>query len=298
MIESMLDIIKQTTLIIAIFVFVEYLSLNKMFSGSFSLVNKLKKNKFFYKLEVSIKDYLSKLKKQYKISIKIKVIVILSITLFLIGYTTCFFIFKLHITALVLSIPIIFIPASILKAIVEREDLKIEKNLLNLIIQLKNETKHNNNIVQAINNIKTMKPLSIYIEQFNASINSGQSIYRSFENLRNSFKQNRVKQLIKCLEVCNLNGGSYFNLLSKYQELIIKIQGEKEKREQDTFYAKMILYAMIGIDVFFLLQYVIFNRKYFEVITSTNIGIVILNINFLTIWLMVYIAKYVKKLDY
>ena len=226
-------------------------------------------------------------------------IILLCILLFVISYLILIKIIKLKIATILLSITISFIPIFLLIVLSDIYEEKLEKNLISYIIQLKNQVKTYNDIILAFKNTAKYsgKPLETYINIFVFEVNNGINISTAFENLRNKVNIDRFKQLIANLESCYINGGSFYDLLSKTENIFLKIQKERIERNEQTMSARIVLVILIFMSLFVYFNFINSNIENYTIMVNDIIGRIIIYWSFMSIWLMVFLIIYVKKID-
>lgn len=226
-------------------------------------------------------------------------IIFISIIILINSFIILIPILKLKVLTLIFCIPISLLPVFILNILKDINEEKIERNLINYIIQLKNQAKINNDIILCFKNTVnyTQKPLSLYIEQFLIEIQQGINVSIAFKNLKNKVDFERYKQLINNLENCYFNGGNLYNLLDKTQNVFIKIQNERNKRNEETMSSRIVLIILMIISIFIYFKFINSNPDNFNIMINDVLGQVILYSNFISIWIMMFLIIYVKRFD-
>lgn len=226
-------------------------------------------------------------------------IIIFCFIIFVISYLIFYPILKLKSLAITLCIPIAFIPIFLLIIYSEINEEKIEKNLISYIIQLKNQVKINNDIIFAFKNTSkyAMKPLNTYINIFLFEISNGVNITVAFENLKNKVNIERFKQLITNLESCYMNGGDFYNLLDKTQNIFLKVQEERNNRNNQTMSSRIVLIILIAMSIFVYFNFINSNQENYNIMINDFIGSIILHWNFVSIWIMMFLITLIKKID-
>ena len=174
----------------------------------------------------------------------------------------------------------------------------IEKIFLNVLLQLKNYTKINNDIIYAMQQIETIEPLQSYINIFLIEINSGIKFEKAISNLKEKIKIQTYKDFLSNLEYCYLYGGSFTVLIDKSYKLISEIQNEKNIRNQETKSARMVLFILIFLNIFVYITNIKNNHDNYIIMQKSIVGNIILYWNFISMWLLILLASKVKKLDY
>lgn len=228
-----------------------------------------------------------------------------SFTLFFIGigcvilcYQVAFTIFKIPFLSMIISFPTILFPVVILSFIAEMKNKKIEKVMLNFLLQLKNYTRINNDIIYALKEVKTIEPLQSHIKKFLLEINSGVKFEKAMENFKEKIPFQKFKMVFTNMQYCYLYGGNFSELMAKNYRYIAAIQKEKTNREQETKNARIVLVILILLDIFIYFYFIKNNYENYRIMTKSFFGNVILYWNFISIWFLVILMQKVKKLDY
>ena len=200
--------------------------------------------------------------------------------------------------SLIIAIPTFLIPIITLSIIAESKSKKIEKVILNFLLQLKSYTKINNDIIYAFKQVKTIEPLQGYIRKFLVEINSGIKFEKAIENLKEKITFEKFNMFLTNMQYCYINGGNFSELISKNYKIISDIQAEKNKREQETMGARMVLIALILMDLFVYFTFIKNDYENYLIMTKSFIGNLILYWNFISIWVLFVLIYKVKKLDY
>ncbi len=100
-------------------------------------------------------------------------VVIICILFFGIGLFVTYPFFQSRGLTIISSVPIAFLPIYLLEMKAEMNRVKIEKAVINFLLQLKNYTNINNDIIYAMKQVKTVEPLQGYINHFLIQNNSG-----------------------------------------------------------------------------------------------------------------------------
>lgn len=225
-------------------------------------------------------------------------IIMMSIGCFSIFFAILYSFLKIILLSFIISLPSLFIPITIINVIANYKTEKIEKVFLNFLMQLKNYTKINNDIIYAINEVQTIEPLSSYIKTFLIEINSGIKFEVAIENLKEKIDIEIFKSFLSNVEYCYLHGGSFTKLIDKSYKMIDEIQKEKIKREQETKSARLVLFVLIFLNLFVYITNIKNNYENYIIMQKTVIGNLILYWNFISMWLLILLANKVKKLDY
>ena len=225
-------------------------------------------------------------------------IIVISFITFVICYSIIFSSFKIVSLSFIISIPAILIPILVLSFMAENKSKKIEKVILNVLLQLKNYTQLNNDIVYAFKQVKTIEPLQSYVKKFLVEINSGIKFEKAIENLKEKITFEKFKAVLSNMQYCYLNGGNFTELMDKSYRMIANIQNEKNSREQETMGARIVLVILIILDLFVYFTFIKNNYENYLIMTKSLIGNLILYWNFISIWILFVLIYKVKKLDY
>lgn len=225
-------------------------------------------------------------------------IIFLSFLCFVLSYIIAFNFFNIIMLSLIISLPTFFIPLVIIDFIGNYKLEKIEKIFLNFLMQLKNYTKINNDIVYAMSEVKTIEPLQSYIKTFLIEINSGIKFEKAIENLKEKIDVEVFKSFLSNIEHCYLYGGSFTKLIDKSYKIIGDIQKEKNMRIQETKSARFVLYILIILNLFIYITNIKNNNENYMIMQKTVLGNLILYWNFISAWILLLLANKVKKLDY
>lgn len=268
-----------------------------------NLIKKLEKNKkvkistkfnLFHKINILIE------KAGFKIGILLNplTIIFMSCITFIICYLLVFNSFRIIFLSFIISLPSIFIPILILSLISENKSKRIEKVMLNFLLQLKNYTQLNNDIIYAFKQVRTIEPLQSYVKKFLVEINSGIRFEKAIESLKEKITFEKFKAILTNMQYCYLNGGNFTELMDKSYKMIANIQNEKSLREQETIGARIVLVILIILDLFVYFTFIKNNHENYLIMTKNFIGNLILYWNFISIWVLFVLIYKVKKLDY
>jgi len=260
------------------------------------------KKKARLKEKLSINDKINLLieKSGIKRSILINpiVIIILCIACFLICYNIVFDVFKILFLSIIIALPTLLIPIVILNMIAENNSNKIEKIMLDFLLQLKSYTKISNDIIYAFKQIKVISPLQNYIDKFLIEINSGIKFEKAIEELKSKIDIKVLQEVFSNMQYCYLYGGDFSTLLDKSYDYINKIQKEKKKRNEETKSARLVLGILILLDLFIYFSFIKDNADNYRIMTTSIFGTIILYWNFISIWILFVLMNKVKKLNY
>ncbi len=225
-------------------------------------------------------------------------IIIASLLSVMVSYILCLRFFKVMTTSFLISAPMLFFPFFVLQILEEYRASKVEKAANNFLLQLKNYTQINNDIVYALGEVKTIEPLQGYIHTFLLELNRGIRFEVAMEHFKEKLHSETLKMFLSNVQYCYLYGGSFSKLITKSYFLFNQLQQEKEKRMNETKSARLVLYILVILD---MMVYVVTIRNHAAnegLMQKTMIGKAILNWNFISMWLLIMLANKVKKLDY
>lgn len=207
-------------------------------------------------------------------------------------------IFEIPSLSFIIALPSFGIPFFILMILAGIKEKKIEKLLLNFLLQLKNYTKINNDIIYAFEEVKVLDPLQTYINKFLIEVKSGIKFEIALENLKEKIHIKSFKTLLSHIQHCYLYGGNFSELIDKNYSSIAEMQKEKANRMQETRGARMVLIILVILDLFVYFTYISSNYENYKIMKNSVIGNVILYWNFISMWLLILLSYNVKKLDY
>lgn len=202
--------------------------------------------------------------------------------------------------AAITSLPGFFMPIFLLEIMIQQREKEIEKILGDYLLQLKNSTRIHNDIIEAFRNVqdKCMEPLKTFTIQFVAEISSGISVEEALANFRDKIDMKKFKLFLTNVQYCYIYGGDFTELLDKTQRLIADIQKEKRIRIRETRSARMVIFLLILIDIYLYFNFIVTQPDYLSIMKNTFYGQLILNANFLSVWILLWLSHSVKKLDY
>jgi len=216
----------------------------------------------------------------------------------ILGYFIAFNIFKIVFLSIIISLPAALLPIFVLNLMAEHKSNKLEKLLLDFILQLKNYTKINNDIVYALKQVKTLEPMQGFVDSFLVEVNSGVKFEKAIENIKEKVAFEKLKQVFSNIEYCYIYGGDFSILMDKSYNMISSVQREKSKRMQGTKSARIVMGILIVLDLFIYFSFIKNNPSNLSLMTKRFVGTLILYWNFISIWLLIWLMNRVKKLEY
>lgn len=228
------------------------------------------------------------------------IIFFMGIIAFIIIFLITKLFFKLESIRYILSIPFLFTGFVVLKLLVEKKQEKLENGLSDFFIQLKSALNVNSDIVEGLRRIQNnvLEPFSEYIKQLLNEINAGKLPEIALENFARKVDIEKFTFYINNLRFCHIYGGDITLLTEKTQEVIKEAIKQKKKRDKETKSACTVLYILIIIDFYMYFMFINSNEYYLNLVNETFIGQMIVNINFICIWVMIWLSRVIKKLDY
>lgn len=225
-------------------------------------------------------------------------IIVMGIVCAMLAYVMAFNFFKMITLAFIVAVPCVFIPILIVEGIGNYKSNKVEKTFLNFLIQLKNYARINNDVASAFKQVQTVEPLQSYINKFNLEISSGIKLDVAMEHLKEKISVEKFKEFFSNVQYCYIYGGDFSALIEKNCKIISELQVEKEKRKQETQGARAVLYILIFLNLFVYITYIKNNYENYLIMQRSFVGVGILYWNFISMWLLIFLAERVKKLDY
>ena len=225
-------------------------------------------------------------------------LIFVCIICFILTYMLVFKVFKIALLSFIIAVPSLIFPIIFLNIMAEFNEQKIEKVMLDFLLQLKNYTKINNDIVYAMQEVKTIEPLQSHVKKFLVELGSGIKFEKAMENLKEKIKCESFGVLLVNLEHCYLQGGNFSDLIDKNYKLISDLQKEKNNRRQETQSARIVLFVLIFLDLFIYFSFIKNDYDNYLIMQRSVLGNLILYWNFISMWLLVLLANRVKRLDY
>lgn len=254
----------------------------------------LQKYNLGYKLNVLIEKAAIK----RNIFVNPVMIILYGVGISILVYIIAFEFFKIVSLAIIVSLPVALLPVVILEGVANYKSEKLEKTFLNFLIQLKNYAQISNDIASALKQVKTIEPLQSYLDKFNVEINSGINFETAIEHLKEKISIKRFKEFFSNVQYCYIYGGKLTALIDKNYKIIADLQSEKERRKQETQSARLVLYILIFLNMFVYVTYIKNNYENYMIMQRSFLGMAILYWNFISMWLLIFLAESVKKLDY
>ncbi len=275
------------------------------------------KNEYYYKEFLKKYEKSKKIKMAERINIRYKInllidkagicqnifvnpisLMIYGIITFIFIYLIAFAIFRIIGISLIIALPGVFMPFVVLNIICSYKSERLEKIFLNFLLQLKNHTKINNDVVNALKSVQTIEPLQSYLNKFNLEINSGIKFEAAIEHLKEKITITKFKEFFSNMQYCYLYGGDFSCLIEKSYKIINELQNEKNKRRQETQGARIVLIILLLLNIFVYINFVKNNVDNYMIMKNSVVGMCILYWNFISMWILLFLSDKVKKLDY
>ena len=272
----------------------------KYYKDLVNYYNKSKKVKLNQKINIIHKMNLLIDKSGLKRSLLINpiTIIMMSLICFAVSYYLVYKVFGIIALSILISLPAILIPIVLLELIKDRNLKKIEKVMLDFLLQLKNYTQINNDIIYAFKQLKTINPLQEYINTFLIELNSGIKFENAIENIKEKVEYSSLKTIFSNIQYCYIYGGDFSGLMDKSYKMVSKVQKEKSTRVQETKNARVVLGILIVLDLFIYFSFIKNNYENYMIMSKRLFGTMILYWNFISIWIFLFLMNRVKKLDY
>lgn len=258
-------------------------------------VNKIFSPKQLGSIEISFK----KLKIPYNtisVSMLLGIGMICSIFCFIISRK----LFSLVSVSLIVSLPMFFSPMWIINFIADKEQNKLERELNDFFIQLKSSLNINSDIIDALRRIQNtvLEPFKSYIKQLLNEINTGKLPENALSSFAQKVNIKKFSMYINNVRYCHIYGGDISELTQKTQKVISDSIKQKRKREKETRSICTVLYMLILIDLYMYFSFVNGNLEYLNIMTNSFLGKCILNVNFISLWGVIWLSRVVRKMDY
>ena len=266
------------------------ISLNKK-----GLIGKIFSNKQLNDIEVSFR----------KLSIPYNTVSIIALIgvggfISIMMFFICKFLFPLDSICLIISFPLILSPFWVIKYISNKEQDKLESGLNDFFIQLKSALKINPDIIEALRRTQniSLEPFSSYTKQLLREINAGKLPEKALESFAHKINIKKFTFYINNVMHCHTYGGDIITLTEKTQDTLHEAIKQKKKRIKETKSICFVLYMLIAIDIYMYFSFIEGNQYYLDVMLNSFLGRSILNINFISIWGIVWLSRIVRKFDY
>lgn len=275
-----------------VFITIEWKKLD--YINVFELLKQSKLSRYISeKINILYDKKIINLDKKYMGTLKI---ISISIILFVTSVLILYLYVKVLSTAILLSIPVLILPVIISNLAIEINKQKINKQIPFYAINIKNQMKDENNIVQAIKKAKVEEPLAKHINEFTANVFNGMNVINAFNILKKRVEVKEFTELINSFEACYKNGGDFVEIIEKYILLKTKERLIKEETKEKVFSSVITLIIMNVLNIIVIITFVFENVEYADSVRNTVVGHSILNLNVITYMITgIIIAKMYKE---
>jgi Flp pilus assembly protein TadB len=255
--------------------------------------SKIFKNKVFRQMKLNC----------YKLGIDFRgieiVIFIFGVIVSIILFGILKLIFKINSVAVILAIPFVFSGFLVVQYLADKKQDKLEEVMNDFFIQFRGEIKVNNDIISAFRKIQNtcLPPFNEYIGKMMVEIKAGEIPEESLKRFADKVDINKFHLYINNLKYCNTYGGNVEALTIETQKMIDELLKQKKKRKKETNSICTALYMLIAIDLLIYFSFIINNPMYLKLMTNSGLGNSIININFISIWIVALLSYFVKRLD-
>jgi len=227
-------------------------------------------------------------------------VLVCGILVSIITFIVCTRIFPISSISLIVSIPMIFLPIWIINFIANLEQKKLESELNDFFIQLKSSLSVNSDIIDALRRIQNcvLDPFSSYTKQLLNEINTGKLPDKALEGFAQKINIKKFSMYINNVRYCHIYGGDISYLTEKTQKTISEAIKQKRKREKETNSICIVLYMLIAIDLYMYFSFIAKTPEYLNIMIKSFVGQIILNLNFLSLWGVIWLSTLVKKMEY
>ena len=221
-------------------------------------------------------------------------VAIISIILFVLSVILINWYIGVLSTSIILSIPILVSSIIVSKILIRKNKKKISSSLPMYAINLKNYITEENNIISAIMKASVEPPLDFFINKFKQYVSKGINVVQALEMLDKDVGVKRFSDLIVGIKMCYLNGGDFTAVLEKYIAIITKETATAEETEEKAFSSIMTLIIMCILNVIVVI-FILNNKEYANIIKTTFVGKLILNMNAISYMLIAYLVSKIYK---
>lgn len=239
----------------------------------------------------------------YKLGINFQgieiLILIFGIVLSIIVFGIFKVVFKINSVALILACPFAFSGVLIIQYLADKKQEKLEEVMNDFFIQFRGEIKVNSDIMSAFKKIQNtcLPPFNEYINKMMIEIKAGEIPEEALNRFADKVDINKFHLYINNLKYCNTYGGNVEVLTIETQKMIEELLKQKKKRKKETNSICTALYMLVGLDLLIYFCFILNNISYLKLMTNSGVGNAIININFISIWIVMLLSYFVKKLD-
>lgn len=164
---------------------------------------------------------------------------------------------------------------------------QIEKDLIDAITIMNNAFKAGRSIIQAIDMVSSelKGPISKEFKKISMEINLGLDIEVAFKRFSDRIKLEEAIYLTSSLSILNKTGGNIIKVFDSIEKTLFSKRKLREEMNSLTSSSKMITYVLIVIPIVFAIFLNIINKGFFDVLFTTEIGIILL-----LLMIIIYVA--------
>lgn len=203
-------------------------------------------------------------------------------------------------SSLVISGFAVLVIKLILKIIANYNASKTDDQLLSYIDILENFCSVEDNIVFAIERAIpfTKEPLQSFSEAFIYEVKHGIPLITALENFKSKIENKKFKNLLKNIQLCAKNSGSYIKTLRKSKKIIQKYTEERGRRKKDVRDARKSILSMIFISLVIIYGLIGINPNLPDMLKSDLTGQLIVTFNIFIYLFGVYKSITLEKFEY
>lgn len=208
-------------------------------------------------------------------------------------------IFKIKTVAVILAVPFVFSGFIVIQCFADKKQEQLEEGMNDFFIQFSGEVKVSNDIIGAFKKIQNtcLSPFNEYITKMMFEISAGEIPENSLKKFADKVDINKFSLFINNLKYCNTYGGNVEKLTLETKKMIEELLKQKKKRKKETKSVCTSLYMLIGLDLLIYFSFIASNANYISMMQNSFVGNMIISINFISIWLVVWLSNIVKKMD-
>jgi Flp pilus assembly protein TadB len=215
-------------------------------------------------------------------------------------YSISLKIFEIKSVAVIIAIPFTLAGFFIVRAISIKKQERLEMVMNDFFIQLKGALRVNSDIIEAFRKIQSnvLSPFGVYLTQMLKEINAGVIPEEALIKFAHKVDIKKFSFYINNLRYASIYGGDVISLTVETQKSISDILKQKRKRQKETKSICTVLYILILIDLFIYFAFIVKDPNYLSLMRNNSIGNLVLTINFLSIWLIIWFSNIMRNLDF
>lgn len=175
---------------------------------------------------------------------------------------------------------------------------RVENDLLQAIIIMNNAFKSGRSITQAIDLVTTELegPVADEFKKMHLELSFGLSIELVFKRFSERIKLEEVTYLTASLSILNKTGGNIIKVFSSIEKSLFDKKKLKLELASLTGSSKLIIYALFGVPILFVIFVSVINPGYFKVFYTTALGSVILGIIIIMYIIYIVVIRKIMKI--